>query len=90
MTAPKPPVSLPVPTCIDRALCFMPDGEAVVLVTGTSFVFTDDGGLLVLPPRQRVEFDSVGGQVPYTAGAGRLYRPDGTASLIADPAGGEA
>ncbi len=79
-----------MPTLVDRALVFMPDGAAAVLTKGTALTLTADGTLLVLPPRQRVEFDSAGRQVPYRPGPGRLYRPDGTVSLIADPVGGEA
>ncbi len=58
-----------------------------MLVTGTSLTLTDDGALLVLPPRQRVEF--LDGKRVACQPPGRLYRADGTVSLI-DAARGEA
>lgn len=70
---------------IDRAVVFV-NGQAISVVTGTSFTVSDDGDLIVAPPAQRVAFVD-GRQVPQEPGMVRLFRRDGT--VVESPAGTE-
>jgi hypothetical protein len=63
-----------------NAVVIGPDGEPLILETGSTIEFLEGGsGIAVIPPRDRVAFDRGGRRVPHEAAPLRIYLPDGTA-----------